>query len=321
MKKGKKLVVMIPCYNEEKTLSEVVEKVPRKIPGIDKVEILVIDDGSTDKTAQIAKKLKVNLVSHYKNEGLGVAFKTGVENALAMDADIVTNIDADMQFNPLDIPKIIKPILAGEADMVTASRFKDKKLIPKNMPWLKKIGNKGFTTLINLLTGEKFTDTQCGFRAYSREAALKLNLFGRFTYTQEVFLDLVNKGMKIVDVPVKVKYFKKRKAKISGSLLRYGLGAITIILRTFRDYKPLVFFGIPGIIILTIGFLLSLASLVYWLILHKTSPVRMYLFTGIFLLTFGFLLTILALIADMLKRMRRNQEELLYQSRKNSLQE
>jgi len=320
MKKEKKLVVMIPCYNEEKTLAQVVKKVPQKIPGVNQVEILVIDDGSTDKTAQIAKKLKVNLVSHYKNEGLGIAFKTGVEKALVLGADIITNIDADMQFNPLDIPKIAKPIIKGEADMVTATRFKDKKLMPKNMPKLKKIGNKGFTTLINLLTGESFTDTQCGFRAYTRETALRLTTFGKFTYTQEVFLDLANKGMKIIEVPVKVKYFKGRKTKISGSLFKYGLKALAIILQAFRDYRPLVFFGIPGVIISSFGFILSAASLVYWLILHRTQPVRMYLFTGIFLLTFGLLLLILALIADMLKRLRRNQEELLYRLRKNSPQ-
>lgn len=320
MKKDKKLVVMIPCYNEEKTLAQVVKKIPRKIPGISKVEILVIDDGSTDKTANVAKKIKVNLVSHHKNEGLGIAFKTGIEKALASGADIIINIDADMQFNPLDIPKVVKPIIKGEADMVTATRFKEEKLIPKNMPRMKKIGNKGFTTLINLLTGENFTDTQCGFRAYTKETALRLNTFGKFTYTQEVFLDLVNKGMKIVEIPVKVRYYQERKAKISGSLFKYGLKALTIIIQAFRDYRPLVFFGIPGAIISSFGLVLSAASLFYWLILHRTQPVRMYLITGVFLLTFGFLLIILALIADMLKRLRRNQEELLYRIRKKNFE-
>lgn len=311
-KGGKKLVVIIPCYNEEKTLPLVVKSIPKKIPGISKVETLVIDDGSTDNTAKIARKLKVKLVSHFKNEGLGIAFKNGIEEALKMKADIITNIDADMQFNPKDIPQLVKPIVNGEAEMVTATRFKDKRLIPKNMPKLKKFGNWGFTSLINFLTRQKFTDTQCGFRAYSREAALRLNLFGRFTYTQEVFIDLVNKGIKIAEVPVKVKYFKERKAKISHSLLGYGIRALIIVLRTFRDYKPLVFFGIPGFIVFGGGFLFSLYFAIFWLVNHQTTPVKMYAFVGAVGLIFGFLLIILALIADMFKRMRRNQEEVLY---------
>lgn len=306
------MVVMIPCYNEERTLLQVIKKIPRKIPGILKVEPLVIDDGSTDNTAKIARKLKVKLVSHFKNEGLGVTFRTGIDEALKMKADILTNIDADMQFNPLDIPKLVKPIVNGEADMVTATRFKDKKLIPKNMPRLKKIGNWGFTKLMNFLTGQKFTDTQCGFRAYSKEAALHLNLFGRFTYTQEVFIDLVNKGIKISEVPVEVKYFRQRKAKVSQSLLQYGLRALIIILRTFRDYKPLVFFGLPGLIVFGIGLLFSFYFAAFWLINRQTTPVKTYGSVGAVGLVFGLLLIILALIADMFKRMRKNQEEILY---------
>lgn len=310
-----KLVVIIPCYNEEKTLSLVIKSIPKKILGISEVEILAIDDGSTDNTAKIARKLKVKLASHFKNEGLGVAFKTGIEEALKMKADIITNIDADMQFNPLDIPKLIKPIVDGKADMVTATRFKDKRLIPKNMPRFKKIGNRGFTTMVNFLTGGNFTDTQCGFRAYTKRAALALNLFGRFTYTQEVFIDLVNKGIKIAEVPVKVKYFKERKAKISHSLFNYGIRALVIILRTFRDYKPLVFFGIPGVAVFGGGLLFTFYFVVFWLIKHQTTPVKTYGFVGAVGLIFGFLLIILALIADMFKRMRRNQEEILYKMR------
>lgn len=309
-----KLVIIIPAFNEEKTLPLVIKSIPQKIAGIDKIETLVVNDGSADNTGKVAVKNGVKVINHYQNKGLGVAFKTGIAQALKLGADIIVNIDADGQFNPKDIPLLIKPILSGQADMATATRFKDKSLIPANIPPAKLWGNRQFTKLVNLLTGEKFTDTQCGFRAYSREAALRLNLFGQFTYTQEVFIDLLNKGMKIVEVPLKVTYFKddKRKSAISGSLVRYGFQALVIILRTFRDYRPLVFFGIPGIIITLPGFLLSLGSLIYWLILKQTTPVRMYLFTGIVMILFGFLLIILALIADMFKRMRRNQEEILY---------
>ncbi len=317
-----KLVILIPAFNEEKSLGKVLGKIPRKIKGIDKIDVLVVNDGSTDQTAAVARQNGAKVISHQKNRGLGAAFKTGIDEALKMGADIIVNIDADGQFNPKDIPLLIAPILSGQAQMATATRFKEKALIPANIPPAKLWGNRQFTKLVNFLTGENFTDTQCGFRAYSREAALRLNLFGQFTYTQEVFIDLLEKGMNIVEVPLKVTYFKnsQRKSAISGSLLKYGFRALEIILRTFRDYRPLLFFGIPGMAICLPGFILALGSLIYWLILQKTTPVRMYLFTGIVLILFGFLLIFLALVADMFKRMRKNQEEILYQMKKEELE-
>mgnify|MGYP001167289477 CR=1 FL=1 len=311
-RKKLKLVVMIPCFNEEKTLPSVITAIPKRISGISQIKILIINDGSSDDTEKIAKKLKVHLVSHIQNQGLGVAFRNGLNRALELGAGIIVNIDADMQFNPKDIPLLVKPIIENKADMVTASRFYNKQIIPKNMSLAKKIGNWGFTQLVNLLIGKKFTDTQCGFRAYSREAALNLNIFNQFTYTQEVFIALVNKGMKILEVPIKVRYFKERKAKVSASLSKYGLQALMIVMRTFRDYKPLVFFGLPGLTIFAIGFLMVGFSLIYWAVTKTTTPIRMDFWVGSFFITLGFLLIVLALIADMFKRMRRNQEEILY---------
>lgn len=317
-----KLLVLVPAFNEEKSLGKVLGKIPQKIKGVDQVDVLVVNDGSTDQTAAIARQNGAKVVTHPKNRGLGAAFKTGIDEALKMGADIIVNIDADGQFNPKDIPLLIAPILSGQAQMATATRFKEKALIPANIPPAKLWGNRQFTKLVNFLTGENFTDTQCGFRAYSREAALRLNLFGQFTYTQEVFIDLLEKGMTITEVPLKVTYFKnsQRKSAISGSLLKYGFRALEIILRTFRDYRPLLFFGIPGMAICLPGFILALGSLIYWLVLKKTSPVRMYLFTGIVLILFGFLSIFLALVADMFKRMRKNQEEMLYQMKKEELE-
>ena len=310
-----KLIVLIPAFNEEKTISQVIRNIPEHIDNIDEMKILVVNDGSTDNTAKTAEEAGAFVVSHSRNRGLGIAFATGIKESLKEGADIIVNIDADGQFNPQDIPKLIEPILKDQADMVTASRFRNKDLT-SGMSKLKKWGNKGFTGLINILTRKHFTDTQCGFRAYSREAALHLNLFGKFTYTQEVFLDLVNKGIRIKEVAVPVKYYKEREAKISRSLISYFFRAITIILRTFRDYKPLVFFGISGLIVFGGGTIFVFYSFVYWLIIHRTTPIRMYLLVGIALLVFGFLLIILALIADMLKRIRQNQEEILYKLKK-----
>lgn len=310
-----KLLVVIPAFNEEKSIGFVIEKIPKNIEGVGEIETLVIDDGSTDNTAKIAEEKGAIVFSYSKNKGLGFAFKTGIEKALKLKADLMVNIDADGQFDPQDIPKLIKPILEGKADMVTATRFRDRDSIPQ-MPKFKKWGNKLFTKLINFLTKEHFTDCQCGFRSYSKEAILHLNLFGRFTYTQEVFIDLLNKGMLIREVPVRVRYYKERKAKITSSLPLYFVKALMIIFRTFRDNKPLVFFGFPGLVIFSAGFVFGLYSFIYFLITSQTTPVRMYFFIGVALLTFGFLLIILALIADMLKRIRQNQERLLYYQKK-----
>lgn len=303
---------MIPCYNEEKTLARVIQTIPKKIAEIKEVRVLVVDDGSTDNSDKTARQNKASVISHHRNQGLGDAFRTGINEAVRLGADIIVNIDADGQFDSGEIPKIIKPIQDHRAQMVTATRFSIRGNYPENMPRLKKIGNTGFVKLMNFLTRGNFTDTQCGFRAYSREAAMRINTFGRFTYTQEVFIDLLNKGVQIVEIPTRVKYFKERRAKISHSLLVYGVNALMIILRTFRDFRPLVFFGLPGLTVFGLGLLLLTTSSIYWLISHQTSPVRMIVFTGGFLLVLGFLLIILALIADMLKRIRQNQEEIMY---------
>ncbi|MFH1841362.1 MAG: glycosyltransferase family 2 protein [Candidatus Nealsonbacteria bacterium] len=308
-----KLLIVIPAYNEEENIGFVIEKIPRSIEGVSEIKILVVDDGSTDNTARMSKEKGAVVVSHQKNKGLGLAFRTGIEESLKFKADLIVNIDADGQFDPNDIQKLISPILKGEADMVTATRFKNS---TPQIPLFKKWGNKLFTGLVNFLTKEHFTDTQCGFRAYSKEAVLHLNLFGRFTYTQEVFICLLNKGIAIKEVPVEVKYQKGRKAKISSSLPLYFIKAIVIIFQTFRDYKPLIFFGLPGLIIFGAGFGFGLYSFIYFLITSQTTPVRMYFFVGVALITFGFLLIILALIADMLRRIRQNQEEILYKLKK-----
>lgn len=311
-----KLVVIIPAYNEAETVGGVIRHIPKVIEGIDEVEALVIDDGSSDNTAGAAREAGASVISHAVNEGLGATFSDGIKTALKMGADVIVNIDADNQFDSSEIPNLIKPILNGEADMVTGTRFFHQRAIP-NMSAPRRWGNKFFVGLINILTGEKFTDTQCGFRAYSREAALRLNLFGGFTYTQEALLDLIGKGLKVKEIPIKVVYHSNRNSKISGSLVGYGLQALTIVLRTFRDQYPLKFFGAPGLAIFGIGFLGVLYSFGYWLVTGHTTPVRMIFFSASALVIFGLLLIILALVADMLKRIRRNQEEILYRIKKN----
>jgi len=169
-----KLVVLIPAFNEEDNIEKVIASIPRKIKEIDKVEILVIDDGSTDRTYDFAIKAGSDkVVSHTKNLGVGAAFMTGIRNAIMMNADIVVSFDADSQFNANQIPELLIPLLNRQADVVIGSRFLNGD--PKNIPKIKLVGNKIFSRLMSWVTGQKFSDTQTGFRAYTRQAILKLS--------------------------------------------------------------------------------------------------------------------------------------------------
>ncbi len=312
----KKLIVMIPAYNESETIVAVIKSIPRKIEGISDIKVLVIDDGSTDNTAESARKAGADYVYKHKyNMGLGNTFKDGINKSLELGADIIVNIDSDGQFNGKEIPKLVDPIINNGADMVTGSRFL-RESATNNMPIVKVWGNKRFTKLISKITGQKFTDTQCGFRAYSREAALRLNLQGRFTYTQEVFIDLVEKGIKIKEVPITVTYFKTRDSVISGNLRRYGFKSLGIIAKATRDTQPLTFFGMPGLMIFLLGFLGGLYSLIYYLTHLATTPIRTLFNISIFFMIFGISLGILALVADMLKTIKIQQDEILYRMKK-----
>jgi glycosyltransferase involved in cell wall biosynthesis len=310
------LVIIIPCVNEEKTIGKVVSSIPGTIPGINTIDILVIDDGSTDKTVSEAKKSGAKVVSHPQNMGVGVAFQTGIQQALDMGADVVVNMDGDGQFNAEDIPKLLEPILDGRADFATASRFKDTKLLP-DMPWIKKWGNHRMSGLISMLAGQKFFDVSCGFRAYSHESLLHLNLLGKFTYTQETFLDLAYKGLKIVEVPIKVRGEREHgKSKVAGSVVKYAFNSAKIIFRTLRDYKPLKFFGAISAILFLVSMCLGTFFLLhYW----QTGKFSGHLWAGFssgFLLLFSFLFFVTGLLADMFDRIRINQERMLYLEKK-----
>ncbi|HMB31363.1 MAG TPA: glycosyltransferase family 2 protein, partial [Desulfohalobiaceae bacterium] len=228
------LVVIIPCLNESRTISQVIAKIPGDIPGISHVDVVVVDDGSSDDSAAIARNMGAYVVSHPNRMGVGVAFNTGLNQAIQLGADIMVNIDGDGQFDPGDIPKLVQPILEGRADFVTASRFKDANLEP-GMPWIKKWGNKGMARLISILTGHKFYDVTCGFRAYSKETMLQLNLIGKFTYTQETFLDLAFKDIKIKEMPIKVLGQRQfGNSRVTRSIWAYAVNSGKIILRAFR---------------------------------------------------------------------------------------
>ena len=306
------LLVVIPCLNEGATIRQVVAGVPDEIPGIGTIEVVVLDDGSTDETAMVAREAGAGVVSNPRNLGLGQTFQRAVRLALDTGADILINIDGDGQFDPADIPRLAEPILRGQADMVTASRFVDPSLTPE-MPRLKKWGNHRVAQIVSAATGERFHDVSCGFRAFSREALLRLNLFGSFTYTQETFLDLAYKQLEILEVPIAVRGTREHgESRIASSLSSYAYRSLKIMFRAAISYKPLRFFAAIASVFLVFGFALLAFLLVHYLDTGAFSPHRWAGFVGGSFGFLGILTLVLGLLGDMLVRIRLNQEEILY---------
>jgi glycosyltransferase involved in cell wall biosynthesis len=307
-----KLVVIIPCLNEAKTIGPVISQIPSHIPGITQTLVLVIDDGSKDETASIARQNGAHVISHIRTRGVGAAFHSGIDAAIRSGADIVVNLDGDGQFNPGDIPTLIRPIIDRQADCVTASRFKSSDLIP-DMPQVKKWGNSMMAKLISFLVKRKYHDVSCGFRAYSLETILRMNLFGQFTYTQETFLDLAFKNLIILEVPITVRGERKHgRSRVAHSLWNYAIQSSKIIFRTFRDYKPLKFFICLSLCLFFIAACLGGFFLMYYLNTGKFTGHLWAGFSAGFLLLFSFLLFLTGLLSDIFTRLREGQEKILY---------
>lgn len=310
------LVVTIPAFNEAATVAQVIKAVPRDIAGLERVDIVVIDDGSTDNTAKAAAEAGAKVISFSHNRGLGAAFGQALRTALGLGADIIVNIDADGQFDPNDIAALIRPIIDNKADMVTASRFADPALVPE-MPWIKKWGNKRVAGIVNKLSGQSLRDVSCGFRAYSRDAALRATLLGGHTYTHEVILDLAFRGLRIIEVPIKVFGVRKvGKSKVAGNLWKYGWHSLVIMLRAFRDYRPMHVFGGISLVFLILALLCGGFVLGHYLVTGAFSP---YIFVAFLGGGFGFISLICyitALLAGMINRLRILQDEQLFLLRK-----
>ena len=315
-KKKISVVVTIPAFNEAMTIQEVIRKVPDNIIGISEIKILVIDDGSTDETARLAAEAGAQVVSFGYNKGLGAAFRQAFQSALQRGADIIVNIDGDGQFNPQDISKLVQPILEGKADMVTASRFADPSMVPQ-MPWIKKWGNHRVAQLVNKLSDQHLKDVSCGFRAYTRDAALRATLMGGHTYTHEVILELAFRGLKIMEVPINVIGVRKYgESKVAGNLWKYGWNSLVIMLRAFRDYRPMHVFGGISLFFLILTIMGTTFVTAHYILTGSFSPYIFIAFTTsgcgfVALITF-----ITAMMAGMLTRLRILQDEQLFLLRK-----
>lgn len=312
-----KLIVIMPALNEEATIASVIDRIPRKIPGVDAIEIVVVDDGSTDRTVNRAHEAGARVVSHPANRGVGAAFATGIDAALRLGADIIVNMDSDGQFCPEDIPALIQPIIDDGYGFVTCTRFARKDYMPE-MPWIKKWGNRMMCRIVNwIIWNADFTDVSCGFRAYTRETALRLTLFGNFTYTQESFIDLAAKGVRMTEVPLKVRGVREfGKSRVASNLWKYATHTVPIIARAMRDTRPLKFFGLLAFASCASGLLTGGFVSVWWLATGHTSPWTSLITISTGAILVGIVVGVMALIADQLGRVRRIQEEVLLSARR-----
>lgn len=306
-----KLIIQIPCYNEEKTLAVTLSALPRQVPGVDVVEWLVVDDGSTDRTMEVAKANGVDhVVRLLRNQGLAKAFMAGLEASLKTGADIIVNTDADNQYCADCIPDLIRPILEGKAEIVVGARPIDE---IKHFSPIKKFLQKLGSWTVGLASNTDIPDAPSGFRAISREAARKLNVFNDYTYTLETIIQAGQKDIPITWVPVRTNEYLRPSRLVRG-MLSYTRKSILTILRIFVVYKPFRFFMSIGAVLIALGTLIGLRFLWYYFTVGGSGHVQSLILASILIGT-GFQTMMVAFIAELLSVNRRLIEDLQYKSR------
>jgi glycosyltransferase involved in cell wall biosynthesis len=307
-----KLIIQIPCYNEERTLGVTLSQLPRQLPGIDTIEWLIIDDGSRDRTVEVAKACGVDrIVRLATNQGLAKAFMAGLEASLKAGADIIVNTDADNQYCAEDIPTLIQPILLNQAEIVIGARpIKDIEDFSPAKKILQRIGS----WVVRLASNTKIPDAPSGFRAFSREAAMQINVFNQYTYTLETIIQAGQKGMAITSVPIRTNGYL-RPSRLVKSIPVYIQRSILTIFRIFMTYKPLRFFLLLGSVPFSMGFGLGLRWL--WFFFSGTDRTRIpSLILAAILMLMGFQLWILGLVADLMAVNRQLLEDVQLRMRR-----
>ncbi|HEY7269108.1 MAG TPA: glycosyltransferase family 2 protein [Dehalococcoidia bacterium] len=309
-----KLIITIPALNEETTIGEVIREVPRDIPGITSVEVLVLDDGSTDATVDAAYSAGADyVVSNGRNRGLAFTFQRAMTEALARGADIIVNTDADNHYDQTRIPELIRPILAREADIVVGSRvLKDLDMRAAN-----KHGNRVANFLLQRLLKIEGVDVSSGFRAYSRESALSLNVFSSHTYTHETLFHAVDRGFRVVSVPLPARHVD-RPSRLISSLPRHVWRAGIVVMQAILRYRPLQAYGLVGGAFVLVG---SVPAMRYVTLVATGSGGGhvQSLIAGVGLILFGTQMFVIGLLATAIGWNRRMIEELLFRMRREDL--
>jgi glycosyltransferase involved in cell wall biosynthesis len=311
-----KLIIQIPCYNEEQTLPDTLRALPRGVPGVDVVEWLIVDDGSSDRTSEIARTMGVDhIVRHTANQGLARAFATGLDACLRLGADVIVNTDADNQYDARDIPLLIGPILRGEAEMVVGDRRTDA---VAHFSWTKRRLQKLGSWVVRQASQTDIPDTTSGFRAYSREGALKLNIVSNFTYTLETIIQAGRKNIALAHVPVRANE-TKRESRLFRNLRIYIARSVVTIARIYVMYRPMRIFLTLGGLLFGMGFLIGCRFLYYFLNGTGAGHIQS-LLLAVLLMVVGFQTGLTGLLADLIANNRRLVEETLWRVRRLELQ-
>ena len=307
-----KLIIQIPCYNEEETLELAYNDLPKHIDGIDTIEYLIINDGSKDNTVARARELGFHhIVSFKRNKGLAKGFMAGIDACLHLGADIIVNTDADNQYCGEDIEKIVRPIIEQKADIVIGERPIDQ---TEHFSWKKKKFQHLGSWVVRMASGTDIPDAPSGFRAYSREAALRLNVVNEYTYTLETIIQAGNNKTAMTSVPIRTNP-ETRPSRLFSSMWRYMKRSSTVITRSFVMYKPLTFFMTIGLVLLLIGAVLGVRFLILMAMGEGDGHVQSLILTAI-LMMMGFQTVTLGLLGDTIASNRKLLEDVQYRVRK-----
>ena len=308
-----KVIVQIPCFNEEKTLPITLAGLPRALPGGHRIEVLVIDDGSADRTAEMARGLGVDhLIVLPSHQGLARAFMAGLEASLRLGADVIVNTDGDNQYDARDLERLIAPILEGSADLVVGDR--DVQAIG-HFSVLKKLLHRLGDRIMERLAGIELMDSTSGFRAYSREAALRLNVFSRFTYTLETLIQAGKKNLAVAHVPVRVNQ-KLRDSRLFPNLWSYLKRSASTMVRIYALYEPLKFFSYLGAVVGGVGLVILLRFLCHYLTTEDPAGRIHSLQIGVTLFAMGIFIGLIGVVSDVIAANRQLLEDVQYRLRK-----
>lgn len=307
-----KLIIQIPCYNEAETLEIALNDLPKHIDGIDEIEYLIINDGSKDNTVEVARKWGVHYVVNFKrNKGLAKGFMAGLDACLRNGADIIVNTDADNQYEGKDIEKLVRPILEGKTDIVIGERPIDQ--TEHFSPLKKKLQHLG-SFVVRKASNSDIPDAPSGFRAYSREAAMRMNVMNEYTYTLETIVQAGRTKIAQTSVPIRTNP-ELRKSRLFNSMFGYVKKSMLTILRAFMMYKPMRFFNTIGAIFMTLGVALGVRFLVYFFMGEGTGHIQSLILTSMLVLV-GFQTFMIGLQADLIASNRKLLEDVQYHVRK-----